>query len=460
MTTINLLAAAGTSPSTGAQAAGGAAQTGAVTGDGGAFGRVLVQSMTGSGGNTTAQSAVLPDLASLLSGLLATLRAGGDPAATLAGAEEDSAAWSLIAGQLAEKPELLDQLLGNEELQGWLVQTALLLQNMQRLPQTIIPEEAGQASAGQTLQTAQPQVQEAVMNTQQAQQILKAFSQASLEEPNHIFVSQLQEKLAAILGDKKETAPAVRSAHPQAAVPTKEAGTAELSWSVVSSPLSRLEMLAAKTMPLARPELTGALSEAKSLHAAKQESLSSSGEHQAVNAAASQDNARFAPLNKPDSGEGAVTVRAHAMAEDIGKFITGKIRVLTGSGITEARLSLTPESLGHVEVKLIMQNGQLAAHFAAQTAMGKDALEAQLAQLRSTLQNQGIQVEKIEVTQSPSLQSGMFQDQRGQQQSQQWIRRENAGSDQDGSEEYTAEASRLIQGKDTVRDGEGIDIIA
>ncbi|MNC48443.1 flagellar hook-length control protein [compost metagenome] len=145
------------------------------------------------------------------------------------------------------------------------------------------------------------------------------------------------------------------------------------------------------------------------------------------------------------------------MAEDISKFVLGKLRVQTGNGITEARLTLTPEALGQVDVKLTLHNGQLVAQFAAQTSMGKDALESQLAQLRNMLQNQGIQVEKIEVAQSPSLQSSMFQDPRGQQQSRQPASR---GKEQgrDGNEEYAAEAAAILR-RETPEE-EGFDVIA
>jgi flagellar hook-length control protein FliK len=87
---------------------------------------------------------------------------------------------------------------------------------------------------------------------------------------------------------------------------------------------------------------------------------------------------------------------------------------------SEVRLSLSPENLGQVDVKLTMHNGQLVAHFAAQTALGKDMLEGQLSQLKLSLQNQGLQVERLEVTQNSSLQSSLFQDQRQQQFAQQF----------------------------------------
>ncbi|MFD2670100.1 flagellar hook-length control protein FliK [Marinicrinis sediminis] len=69
-------------------------------------------------------------------------------------------------------------------------------------------------------------------------------------------------------------------------------------------------------------------------------------------------------------------------------------------GISEAKIRLMPEHLGHVEVRISMQNGMMTAQFVADTIMGRDALEQQMVQFRHQLQQQGIQVDKIEVTQS------------------------------------------------------------
>ncbi|MNN36274.1 Flagellar hook-length control protein FliK [compost metagenome] len=79
-------------------------------------------------------------------------------------------------------------------------------------------------------------------------------------------------------------------------------------------------------------------------------------------------------------------------------------------GMTEATISLFPEHLGQVDVKITMQNGHLIAQFATEHAFAKDSLEQQMNQLRSALQSQGIQVERLEVTQNTSLSSHMYHD--------------------------------------------------
>jgi flagellar hook-length control protein FliK len=88
------------------------------------------------------------------------------------------------------------------------------------------------------------------------------------------------------------------------------------------------------------------------------------------------------------------------------------MKITLTDGISEAKLSLFPKNLGHVDVKIMMHEGHLIAQFAADTLTGKQMLESQLPQLRQSLQSQGLLVDKLEVTQNLNMQSGMFQDQR------------------------------------------------
>ncbi|MNZ68127.1 Flagellar hook-length control protein FliK [compost metagenome] len=69
-------------------------------------------------------------------------------------------------------------------------------------------------------------------------------------------------------------------------------------------------------------------------------------------------------------------------------------------GLAEATISLFPENLGQVDVKITMQNGHLVAQFMTEHSGAKDMLEQQMNQLRAALQSQGLQVEKLEVTQN------------------------------------------------------------
>lgn len=118
------------------------------------------------------------------------------------------------------------------------------------------------------------------------------------------------------------------------------------------------------------------------------------------------------------SASGTATVSAQNLAQDLSQFITKNMKFTLQNGISEAKISLMPAHLGQVDVNISIQNGQLVAHFIAETLVGKDLLDSQLSQLRAALQNQGLQVDKLEVTQQANVQSGMFQDQRHSQQQQ------------------------------------------
>jgi flagellar hook-length control protein FliK len=118
---------------------------------------------------------------------------------------------------------------------------------------------------------------------------------------------------------------------------------------------------------------------------------------------------------------------AQSFVQDMSQLVMKNFKLDALSGFSEARLTLSPENLGQVNVKLTMHNGQLVAHFAAQTLLGKEMLEGQLSQLKLSLQGQGLQVERLEVTQSSNMQSSLFQEQKHQfnQQFNQQFARQN-----------------------------------
>jgi len=112
---------------------------------------------------------------------------------------------------------------------------------------------------------------------------------------------------------------------------------------------------------------------------------------------------------------GAAT--SFVVADEFAKSMTGmivqKFDLTTMNGVSEAKLMLFPEHLGQVDVRITMQNGLLTAIFQTDTAMAKDMLDNQMAQLRSALQAQGLMVDKLEVSQGHSA-AQLSQQQHGQ----------------------------------------------
>lgn len=155
------------------------------------------------------------------------------------------------------------------------------------------------------------------------------------------------------------------------------------------------------------------------------------------------DNAKdFLPqLAKTGASTPSAFVLASEFADTMKGLIVEKFNITSLNGITEARLMLTPENLGHVDVKISMHNGILTAIFQAETAMGKDALENQMIQLRASLASQGITVDKIEVTQA-AFAAQLSQQQ--QQSSQQHLQDQNGqqrNDDENFEEEQVMSAS-------------------
>ncbi|MFD1888380.1 flagellar hook-length control protein FliK [Paenibacillus wenxiniae] len=117
------------------------------------------------------------------------------------------------------------------------------------------------------------------------------------------------------------------------------------------------------------------------------------------------------------------TVPMQNFPNEMSKFIVSKFDIHQLGGLSEARIILNPEHLGQVDVKISIQDGQLLAQFITEKHGAKDALEQQMAQLRTALQAQGLQVDKLEVAQSSGAFSDMyhggqgFESNAGQQQS-------------------------------------------
>ncbi|WP_256761370.1 flagellar hook-length control protein FliK [Cohnella sp. WQ 127256] len=108
-------------------------------------------------------------------------------------------------------------------------------------------------------------------------------------------------------------------------------------------------------------------------------------------------------------------VPVQQFAEQMSKFLIKQFQLTQGNGTSEAKLTLTPEHLGQVDIRIVMHNGQLTAQFMTDNLMARDLLENQMSQLRSALSSQGLQVERLEVVQQPAANASttfMHQEQR------------------------------------------------
>lgn len=451
---------------------------------GASFGKLLVQTI--GTGSAPIEAAAALSAVQLLDAVPLAL-----PAAS---SSQDGSAQQILQA-FAEHPELADSLKGDENFEEWLVRVSELLQGMLLLPQPTVqtPETGAVVSADATSGKETVRLQPAI----QAQQVITALQQAVSEHPDSILLTQLTDDLKKLVADRLQDAPVpvketadfvqknenrtqIRAAETfkqgdqplNASVPEKEqaatvhpnrdhaqaqarvasaAGLADAGLQTVSgdSHTLHLEILAAKA------NLIDRFSKDKG----QQESDANSSGQNEISAQTQTGPTTVQELLKlAQPGKSAsltVASTPETLVQDLSRFVTARFKVNDLNGLAEARLTLTPESLGQVDVKISMQNGQLVAHFAAQTATGKEMLEAQLMSLRTALQNQGIQVEKLEVTQNGFLQSGFFQEQRNQH-SQQFTRRNKQQSNEQFQDTYNTEALNSLSAYSTA-DRTGFD---
>ncbi|WP_426447094.1 flagellar hook-length control protein FliK [Paenibacillus sp. S-38] len=363
-----------------------------------------------------------------------------------------------------EDPETVAEVLADPEVQSLLQELQMLLLPADQAPTEGTPDTAAEtADASLTAVTAGMEAADSqlfVPLTEAANEKSAAAAVPGLETVDAAEAARMLQQLQEALkkdGDPKLKealsaleAAVTKAAEPLAAVkPTAQLGqllqklngeiqTSETpspkssSESPAASPLHKLEALAVKHPAAAavtvQSETAPDLEEP--LFAPLQPETGSA-DGVTPPPATVQDLMKQLQSGQPVSKLPTLQMPAESFPDDMTQFVMNSFLLDSGAdGITEAKLSLYPQHLGHVEVKLTMQNGQLIAQFAADNAAGKDMLESQLAQLRHSLQSQGIQVEKLEVTQSSNaqgFQSGMFQE-KGQGQQPQSRQNQKAAS--------------------------------
>lgn len=96
-------------------------------------------------------------------------------------------------------------------------------------------------------------------------------------------------------------------------------------------------------------------------------------------------------------------VPVQQFAQQVGSYLVRQFVLSGGNGTAEARLTLHPEHLGQVDVRIVMHDGQMTAQFVTHSTSAKELLENQMAMLRTALQNQGIDVQRMDVVQQSGL---------------------------------------------------------
>ena len=84
--------------------------------------------------------------------------------------------------------------------------------------------------------------------------------------------------------------------------------------------------------------------------------------------------------------------------ESIIKQLADFVKIIRNENLTEMELQLHPASLGTVNVSLVTKGGAVTAEFTTQNEAVRAAIESQVSQLVTNLEEQGVKVEAVEVS--------------------------------------------------------------
>lgn len=134
-------------------------------------------------------------------------------------------------------------------------------------------------------------------------------------------------------------------------------------------------------------------------------------------------------------------VRMNNLTEELSGVFKNSLRMSTTGESTQIKVNITPDHLGHLDIRLTETNGKIAAQIFTSSIAAKDALDLQLNQLRQTLAQQGLNIEKIEVVQNNSQQSLGQQNAQSEQRFAQQQRQNTANRETNGYQQIEEKAA-------------------
>ena len=121
--------------------------------------------------------------------------------------------------------------------------------------------------------------------------------------------------------------------------------------------------------------------------------------------------------SQPSSGSTTTPVPVRHFSAELSEMIPERMQLMKNGDESHIRIKLSPENLGQLDIRLTNADGKVTAHIVTATSAAKDMIESQLHQLRHSLVQQGVQLDKVEVIQQPqpASQNSFMQDGRSQQ---------------------------------------------
>lgn len=93
------------------------------------------------------------------------------------------------------------------------------------------------------------------------------------------------------------------------------------------------------------------------------------------------------------------TAQSEALIKEI-QTVLNRSQISNTQGTMKILLKLYPENLGSIRIELMQKDGVLSARLLASTPVGKELLDSQLHQLKSTFVQQNIQLDRIDIAQA------------------------------------------------------------
>lgn len=92
------------------------------------------------------------------------------------------------------------------------------------------------------------------------------------------------------------------------------------------------------------------------------------------------------------------TILSEAQKQSATAQVVDRVKLMSGESKSEMELTLKPEALGKVNLKLVEERGQILARFTAESEQVKAVLESSMQLLKDALEKSGLQVSELSVS--------------------------------------------------------------
>jgi flagellar hook-length control protein FliK len=93
------------------------------------------------------------------------------------------------------------------------------------------------------------------------------------------------------------------------------------------------------------------------------------------------------------------SAQSEALVKEIQNQLN-RAQISNNNGVIKLTMRLFPENLGQIRIEIMQQDGVLQARILATTSAGKELLDSNLSQLKSTLVAQNIQMDRVDIAQA------------------------------------------------------------